>query len=159
MMKMDARVSILLRVRIAFLFVFLFALLIAFRVAEIQFIEGEYWNQQAREIALKEITVKAVRGNIYADDGSLLATSLPFYRVAFDPTVASEEVYLKGIDSLCLKLSAFFNNKSYLDYRNRIDYARRHGMQYIVLSSRKIAHGDKKAMMQWPIFREGRMKG
>lgn len=159
MKKMDTRVSILLRVRIAFLFVFLFALVIAFRVVEIQYIEGAYWKQQAREIALKEITVKAVRGNIYADDGSLLATSLPFYRVAFDPTVASEEVYKKGIDSLCLKLSAFFDNKSYLDYRNRIDYARKHGQQYIVLSSRKIAHGRKKEMMEWPIFREGRMKG
>ncbi len=159
MIKMDNRVTILLRVRIAFLFVFLFALVIVFRVVEIQFVEGEHWKQQSKEIALKEITVKAVRGNIYADDGSLLATSLPFYRVAFDPTVASEEVYMSGIDSLCRNLSVFFKNKSYLDYRNRIDYARQHGMQYVVLSSKKISHAQKKEMMQWPIFRKGRMRG
>jgi cell division protein FtsI (penicillin-binding protein 3) len=36
--------------------------------------------------------VKATRGNIYSDNGSLLATSLPFYKVAFDATQPKKSI-------------------------------------------------------------------
>ncbi len=159
MSKMGAKNSILLRVRIAFLFVFLAALVITFRVIEIQFIEGDTWKEKAKEINLQERTVKAVRGNIYAEDGSLLATSLPFYKIAFDPTVAADEVYAAGIDSLCHLLAAFYKDKSYWEYKKRLNTARKQNVRYLVLGNKKIDHLEKKMIARWPVFRKGRMSG
>ncbi|MFT6036914.1 MAG: cell division protein FtsI (penicillin-binding protein 3), partial [Marivirga sp.] len=79
---MNIKKSILLRVRIAFLFVLLFSAAIVYQIVNIQWINGDKWKKMADEINLSYQEVKATRGNIYSDNGSLLATSLPFYRVA-----------------------------------------------------------------------------
>src|SRR6187402_2986559 len=91
--------------------------------------------------------VKATRGNIYSDNGSLLATSLPFYKIAFDATLPEEEVWNKGLDSLADKLSRFFKDKSKGDYKRMLINARTGGKQYIVLSHKQIDFQDKKTMM------------
>ncbi|PGH37338.1 MAG: cell division protein, partial [Candidatus Nephrothrix sp. EaCA] len=78
--------------------------------------------------------VKATRGNILSDNGSLLATSLPFYKVAIDPTLAKEEVFKKGIDSLSYLLARFYGDKSALDYKRMLKDARSLGKQYIIIN-------------------------
>ncbi|MCH8318293.1 MAG: transpeptidase family protein, partial [Bacteroidetes bacterium] len=103
--------------------------------------------------------VKATRGNIYSDNGSLLATSLPFYKVAFDPTIASDELYKQDIDSLCILLSGFFKDRSPEQYKRKIKIARVKKKQYIRLNTKKIDHPAKKIMSKWPVFREGRLGG
>ncbi|MES2730436.1 MAG: penicillin-binding transpeptidase domain-containing protein, partial [Bacteroidota bacterium] len=156
---MNIKKSILLRVRVAFLFTLVFSGAIVARITHIQVVKGEYWKQKAREKTLSFRVVKATRGNIYSDNGSLLATSVPYYRVAIDPNVCKKEIYDRGIDSLCMKLSAFFDDRSAREYRLRIDNARKTKKKYIALSSRLIDHQEKKRMQAWPIFREGRFKG
>lgn len=156
---MSIKRSILLRVRIAFLLVSLFALAIFFRMAEIQFVEGDKWKAMAEEINLQYKTIPAVRGNIYADDGSLLATSLPFYRVAFDPSIADNKLVESSIDSLSLLLSRYFKDHSQIEYKRRLLNARAKGRKYMVLNRNKINYLSKKEMENWPIFREGRYGG
>jgi cell division protein FtsI (penicillin-binding protein 3) len=151
--------SILLRVRVAFLFVLIFSVAIVARIAHIQVGQGEYWKEKAREKLLSYRIVEATRGNIYSDNGSLLATSVPYYKVALDPTACRDEVYDRDISTLCIKLAHFFGDKSPLDFRHRIDQARKKNIKYLVLSSRIIDHQEKKMMQTWPIFREGRFKG
>ncbi|MDF9801237.1 cell division protein FtsI (penicillin-binding protein 3) [Catalinimonas alkaloidigena] len=156
---MSIKRSILLRVRIAFLVVSLFALALFFRMAEIQFIEGEKWKAMAEEINLQYKTIPAVRGNIYAEDGSLLATSLPFYRVAFDPSIASDELMESSVDSLSMLLSRFFGDHSPVEYKRRILNARAKGRQYLILNREKINYLAKKEMERWPVFRKGKYGG
>lgn len=103
--------------------------------------------------------VKATRGNIYSDNGSLLATSLPFYKIAFDATLPKDEIFKKGIDSLAWHLATFFKDKSQTDFKRMLRDAREAGKQYIILSHTRIDYQDKKKMMEWPIFREGRLRG
>ncbi len=103
--------------------------------------------------------VKATRGNIYSDNGSLLATSLPFYKVAFDATLPKDEIFHAGVDSLALQLSRFFGDRSKREYKQLLTDARAKGKQYVVLSRKQVDYQDKKRMMTWPIFREGRMRG
>jgi len=148
-----------LRVRIAFLIIGLFAVAALARIAVLQTEEDRKWAKMAEEIDLDYRTVKATRGNIYSDNGSLLATSLPSYRVAFDPTIASNNIYKKGIDSLAYYLSWHFNDRSRAYYKRKINDARLAGKQYIILNRRLVKYQEKKAMSQWPIFREGRLKG
>lgn len=103
--------------------------------------------------------VKATRGNIYSDNGSLLATSLPFYKIAFDATQPKDEVFQKGVDSLAYHLSRFFKDKSKTDYKRMLLDARETEKQYVILSRKRINFQEKKMMMEWPIFREGRLGG
>ncbi|EMR03539.1 penicillin-binding protein [Cesiribacter andamanensis] len=151
--------SILLRVRIAFLFVFLFGGAIVYRIFDLQMVQGPKWQKMAEATSLQFRTIKATRGNIYSDNGSLLATSLPFYRVCMDPTIMKDEVYRQGIDSLALELSRFFGDRSKAEYKQKINDARQAKRKYLILNRLQIGYQDKKRMESWPIFREGRFRG
>ncbi|GAB3342201.1 penicillin-binding protein [Marivirga atlantica] len=155
---MNIKKSILLRVRIAFLFVLIFAIAIIYQIVNIQWINGEKWKQMAEEINLSYQEVKATRGNIYSDNGSLLATSLPFYRVAIDPTIAGDNIFREGVDSLSYLLSKSFG-QSATYYKQKIKSARQKGNQYLMLTRDLIGYQQKKEMESWPIFREGRLGG
>jgi cell division protein FtsI (penicillin-binding protein 3) len=151
--------SILLRVRIAFLAVMLFAIAVISKIGHIQFVQGEKWAEMGERISFDYKRVKATRGNIYSDNGSLLATSLPFYKMAFDATLPKDEIFKKGVDSLAWHLATFFKDKSQKDYKRMLIDAREAGKQYIVLNRTRIDYQDKKTMMEWPILREGRLRG
>ena len=156
---MNIKKSILIRVRIAFLCVVVFALCVGAKIGHIQFIEGDEWRKMSEEINFDYKKVKATRGNIYSDNGSLLATSLPFYKVAIDPTLAKDEIFKKGIDSLAMMLSRYYKDRSATDYKQMLKDARATGKQYVVINRKQINYQAKKDMTRWPIFREGRYKG
>ncbi len=156
---MNIKRSIVLRVRIAFILVALFAGAIFYRIVHLQFMEGEKWQAKSETLNFQYKQVSATRGNIYAADGSLLATSLPFYRVVIDPMVAKEDVFSKGIDSLSYQLSAHFKDKSLASYKRTIKDARSERKRYIVLNRSQIGYQDMQKMSKWPIFRNGRSGG
>lgn len=156
---MNIKRSILFRVRIAFLLVALFAGAIFYRISYIQFVEGDQWREMSDNINLQYRAVKATRGNIYSADGSLLATSLPFYRVVLDPSIVNGEAYKSGIDSLSHLLAGFYKDKSAGAYKRMINDARLNGKQYVMVNRRQIGYQEKLRMMDWPIFRHGRMGG
>lgn len=156
---MNIKKSILIRARLAFLCVFLFAVAIIVKIGHIQLVEGDKWRKVSEEIGLQYRTIKATRGNIYSDNHSLLATSLPFYKVAFDPTIAGASLFNENIDSLTYLLSKHYktHNKNY--FKQKIVNARKTKKRYVLLSNKKINYHDQKLMASWPIFREGRLKG
>lgn len=156
---MNIKKSILIRVRIAFLGVVIFAVCIAAKVGHIQVVEGKEWAKMGEEISFVYRKIKATRGNIYSDNGSLLATSLPFYKVAMDPTLCNGEVFRRGVDSLAMLLARFYQDRSATDYKRLLVDARAAGRHYIMLNRKQINYLEKKEMTQWPIFREGRYKG
>lgn len=137
----------------------LFAFAVIYKIGHIQFAEGEKWAAMGERISFDYKRVKATRGNIYSDNGSLLATSLPFYKIAFDATIPRDEVFKKGVDSLAWHLAVFFKDRSQKDYRRMLIDARETGKQYIILNRSKINYQEKKRMMTWPIIREGRLRG
>lgn len=143
----------------AFLFVLLFAMAIVAKIGHVQFAEGEKWAALGERISFDYKRVKATRGNIYSDNGSLLATSLPFYKVAFDATLPKDKIFKEGVDSLAWHLAKFFKDRSQKDYKRLLIDARETGKQYIILSRKQIDYQDKKMMMEWPILREGRLGG
>ncbi|XWN35217.1 MAG: penicillin-binding protein [Roseivirga sp.] len=151
--------TILLRTRIAFLAVFLFAIAITFKLVYIQFFQGARWKKAAEVTGLEYRPIKATRGNIYAADGSLLATSLPFYRVALDPCIVDDATFQAHIGELSQLLASFYQDKSAATYQELIQNARQAGRRYLVLNKRHINYAEKNEMSQWPIFCQGRWQG
>jgi cell division protein FtsI (penicillin-binding protein 3) len=136
-----------------------FAFGITYRLIDLQYLEGGKWQKLAESIGLQFRVVKATRGNIYASDGSMLATSLPFYKVVIDPTIADDKLFEAEIGKLSQKLANHFKDKNAETYRRNINNAREAKKKYLVLSRRLISYQEKKEMKSWPIFREGRLKG
>lgn len=156
---MGIKKGIVFRLRISFLLAVVVAGAIVFRIVKIQFLEGKKWKNLGQTIGVQIRDVKATRGNIMADDGSLLATSLPFYRLAFDPYLASNGLFKNNIDSLSYLLSKYYKDLSQTQYKKKIIAARKKGKRYLILNKKEIGYQDKKQIASWPIFREGRMKG
>jgi cell division protein FtsI (penicillin-binding protein 3) len=156
---MDFKQVIFLRARIAFLGILLFALAVVAKLVYIQFIQGQQWQKSAQEATLELRPIKPTRGHIYAIDGSLLATSLPFYRVAFDPCIADEELFRNNVAELSNLLASFYQDKSAKAYQASLQGARRAKRRYLLLNSQQITHQTQKMMSQWPIFNSGRWLG
>lgn len=149
----------MLRVRVIFILVALAACAIPYKIAVVQVREGEKWRAKAEQVNFQYREVPATRGNIYATDGSLLATSLPFYRVAIDPTMAKDSKFKSGIDSLARNLAAFYKDKSATAYKRMIQDARGDKKRFLILNRKQIGYQDMQKMTAWPIFREGRLGG
>jgi cell division protein FtsI (penicillin-binding protein 3) len=102
---------------------------IGMQLFRINFVEGpelrELWNEQA----IDYISIPAQRGNIYDNDGSLLATNSVAYKVALDPKVAG--LSSNQIQQLCQTL-AKHTSKSSSNYLQKIDAAPSRS-RYVVL--------------------------
>ncbi|MBF9140521.1 penicillin-binding protein [Hymenobacter properus] len=158
-MKGSVKKSIVTRVRLAFLGVAVFSSAIFWKATKIQFQEGAKWRALEQERRISYQAVPATRGNIYSDNESIMATSLPFYRVAWDPGVVDDEVFKANVDSLAYRLSHFFGDRSVQEYKRRLINARTAKMRYIRLNSRQINFQEKKLLANWPIFRAKRNRG
>jgi len=162
-MKGNVKKAIVTRVRLAFLGVCLFSAAIVWKVSRIQSEEeGAKWRALEQERRVVYQPVFATRGTILAADGkSIMATSLPFYRVAWDPSVVDKDLLRAKADSLGLLLSRFFGDKSAQEYARKLKNARNASpvVRYLRLNSRQINFQEKKQLAQWPIFRLGKNKG
>ncbi|MGI4742263.1 MAG: penicillin-binding transpeptidase domain-containing protein [Janthinobacterium lividum] len=162
-MKGSVKKSIVTRVRLAFLGVAIFSGAIAWKISHIQYQEGAKWRALEQERRISSQLVPATRGNIFSDDGkSIMATSLPFFRVAWDPGVVDDDAFRKGVDSLAWHLAHFFQDRSKEEYKRRLITAHNaHDpvVRYLRLNSRQINFQEKKELATWPIFRIRRRSG
>ncbi|RSK33857.1 penicillin-binding protein [Hymenobacter metallilatus] len=160
-MKGNVKKSIVTRVRLAFLGVCLFSCAVVWKIGQVQFKEGARWRALEQERRVTYQPVPATRGNIFASDGrSIMATSLPFYRVAWDPSVVTDKIFTtQAADSLAEMLSRFFGDRTKREYLMTLNKARNKKSRYLRLNSRQINFQEKKELAQWPIFRAGKNKG
>ena len=132
---MEIKKDILWRVYLVYIFICLFAIFIIVKVTKIQFSEGDFWREKAKSLTTQYINIEAVRGNIFAADGSLLATSLPFYEVGMDVNTdyLTDELFRQNSDSLAFCLSKLFGDKSKKEYYKMLNDARRSNERYLLI--------------------------
>ena len=58
-----------------------FAFVLIFKLLYIQIHEGDYYKSISKNNTIKNFILEPSRGNIYADDNSLLATTTPRYEI------------------------------------------------------------------------------
>ena len=80
---MGVKKDILVRVGFVYILMLLFAFVIVGRLGYLQTIEKNKWDK-ANTLTMKDITIKANRGDICAEDGRLLASSVPYYEIRMD---------------------------------------------------------------------------
>lgn len=157
---MSLKRDIVWRVAIIYIGVLLFSLAIVGRIIYLQFVKGNELAAKAETLTLKEFIIQPNRGDIYASDNRLLASSIPFYEIRMDPNsnALSAELFNRDIDSLAYCLSRLFRDKSSYAYKQELISARRKGERYLLIK-RGVSYTQLKEMKTFPIFREGRYKG
>ena len=156
---MNIKQDILNRANFAFVGVGIVAFAIISRLVYVQFFDtykGKYWRDRIEGTRIRQDTIRAMRGNIYAADGSVLATSLPSYEVNVDPTIAKDEYFADKADSLGLILARIFKDRTANEYTKMARDARKAGRQYLRLDGRRVTFAERREMLKWPFFRSSR---
>ncbi len=136
---------------------FVFAFLVVYKLIDIQFIQGDKYRDLAEQRTIKNVIIPANRGNVYAADGSLLATSIPKYDIRFDaltPTNTTFEKYLKPLSDSLSK----YNGKSSNYYQNELRKARANKNRYFLVA-RNINYTDYTRIRNFPLLNLGAFKG
>lgn len=154
---MNIKQDIIQRANHVFYIVIFLAVGVVIRLVSVQYfkkdLKGKFWRERVAATLIQRDTVRAMRGNIYANDGSLLATSLPTYVVGLDPTMAKPEYFNKKVDSLGLLLSRIYRDRSARDYTDLVRDARAHKRRYVLLNRRRVTFQERQQMLKWPFFR------
>ena len=157
---MSIKTDILWRVGLVYLAITLFALVIAGKIVYLQFIEDDVWKAKAENTRIKNFRIPPLRGDIYASDMRLLASSVPYYEIRMDMETPSltDRIFYNNVDSLSLCLSNLFRDRSPADYKNLLVEARRKGNRYLLIK-KKVNYVQLKKLKTFPIFRLGQYKG
>jgi cell division protein FtsI (penicillin-binding protein 3) len=157
---MSLKRDIVWRVAIIYIGVLLFSIAIVGKILYLQFVKGNELAAKAETLTLKEFIIQPNRGDIYASDNRLLASSIPYYEIRMDlnSNAMSAELFNRNIDSLAYCLSRLFKDKSSYAYKQELMTARRNGERYHLIQ-RGVNYTKLKELKTFPIFREGRYKG
>ncbi len=153
--------NILSRLYFFFVFLTLFFIAIVVQLTRIQYLEGDKYKNISEKKTIKNDTIHANRGNVYADDGSLLATSMTRYEIRMDASKPDDDtVFEENIQGLSIELSKMLGKSS--DYYVRLIRKARNKKpkpnKYLLIA-RNVGYLDCQKMKTFPIFNLGMYKG
>ena len=139
----------------------LLAALIVWRIFYVQHYgtyDGKPWIEHISN-TVRVDTILAMRGNVYSNDGSLLATSLPYYDVSFDPTITKKDYFDQHTDSLATLLAQTFRQRTREEYLRDFKFYR-HEFEQSELQRKKakdLPKGQKMTMVKYNVNRNIRL--
>ncbi|RLD62225.1 MAG: cell division protein [Bacteroidetes bacterium] len=156
----NIKTDILWRVFLVYFGILIFGVAIIVKVIHIQFVEGNDLMEKSRKQSLRYFNVDAVRGNICAADGSLLATSVPIFDIRMDvaSTLILDSDFKNNVSALAKELSSLFGDKSMYQYKTSLLRERKKGNRYFLIK-RNVTYAQLKKMRGFPIFERGKYRG
>ena len=141
--------------RLIFLYFFtiIFALIILSQIFVIQQFKDSFSQNQP-----EFVTVEAPRGNIFSDNGNLLAISMPLYDVRIDFMVIDKILFNGNVSHLARKISQLFGDKTELEYESELVSAKKENKRFYLLK-KEVTYNQVKQLKLFPIFEKGRNKG
>ena len=136
---------------------FLFALLLVGKLVYIQFYESGQGQGLAPETLVKNVVLEPSRGNIYAADGNILATSIPRYDLHWDAVTPSEHLFDTHKNALADSIALFVNKSSAQVLRN-LEKARNQKNRYWLVA-KTLSYSEYKRFKSFPIFNQSAYRG
>lgn len=158
---MEYSKELLTRLYLVAVVVILVAILLAGKTFHIAVIEGERWRSYGDSLYLAMMPIKADRGDILADDGSLLSTSVPFFDIRMDLRAPglSDQLFNSQVDSLAICLSNFFYpEKSPRQIAQWLSKERKKGNRYLSIK-KDASYGEMQQLKSFPLLRLSPNKG
>ncbi len=153
---MNLKDTIVLRLRIVYLVVAIFALIIIIRIFQLQFFGSEYANISRYDT----LSVYPLRGNILASDGEILSTTQTRYEIRMDvcSPALTKDTFDRYVAALSDSLSDIFPSKSKYEYLKMLKNARKHKNRYKLIKS-DVSLDEYNRLKTFPIFKKGKFKG
>ncbi len=136
---------------------FVFGLAVLFKLFSIQYLQGDKYRALVEKRDVQNITIPANRGNVYSDNGGLLATSIPKYNIAIDAVVSPTKKFEEFVGPLSDSLSKY-SGKSSSYYEKSIRKARANKNQYLLLA-KNINYTDYVRFRGFPLLKLGAIPG
>jgi len=169
------RKEVLQRVYLVWAVYVLIAIAVIAKIGYISFVKGDYYVELGKKRSTKEVTIEAERGNIYSDDKSLLATSLPYFDIHFDPLASIQyykemkekldgrdpsryDIFPKNIDSLAICISKYLKPNLTPGEIKRWIIAKQNQKQRYVALAQGVSYETMLKVKQFPLFRMGAQK-
>ena len=156
-MSTNKRKDVLWRIYLAFIGIVLFGVAILAKTMHTQVVQGAYWKSLADKYTIFTDTLEPERGNIYSEEGNLLATSLPFFDIRLDlaSTGMSKELFNSKVDTLSICLANYFKDKSASEYRRDLVQGRKDNNRYFLLKA-NLSYPQLLAIKSFPLFKLGK---
>ncbi len=122
-----------------------------FRILVLQNTDVDKIQKEYIDRNFKTVEINPVRGNLYASDGSILATTIIKYKVYLDFKIMKDTLYDNNIDALTDSLSHMFG-KSKVYFRKKFDKQRKKGNQYYFLAG-GLDYDKVRRLKTFPIFK------
>lgn len=153
---MNVKSDILLRVNAVFILLCIMAGCIIFQVARIQIMEGNYWREKQLNTTRID-TTQGERGNIYSEDGRLLATSIPRFDLHIDlmATGLTDSLFAKELNAL---LAQYTVDSIRENVKKTLLEARKQKNRYLLIKE-DATYTELKAYKNMPLFRNDKNKG
>ena len=135
----------------------LFAALVVFKLVNIQLVEGDKYRDLALKRTEKLVTIAPNRGNLYSEDGSLLATSVNRYTIHFDAVTVKAVDFEAEVGALSKALAGLLGN-TVSHYERMLRKARANKSRY-ALVARNLDYAQYKAIREFPLFNKGPYRG
>jgi cell division protein FtsI (penicillin-binding protein 3) len=138
-----------------YLFVLFIATGVVVKIVKIQqFITPINTSSQPRYFS-----IEAPRGNIIADDGSLLAISMPLYDVRLDMSVMDSTLFNNNVAGLSILLANLFEDKTPAEYELFLISSKKEKRNKYILLQNKVTHNELNVLKKMPILKLGQNKG
>lgn len=149
--------KILTRLYIVSACLFLFAIAVVVKLVSIQMVHGNKYKEMALQRTERLFTIAPNRGNLYSDDGSLLATSVSRYTIRFDAVTVKSSDFEEEVQPLCDALSKLFEKPSAY-YEQILRKAKANKNRY-ALVARNLDYSDYIEVKNFPLFNKGPNRG
>lgn len=136
---------------------FLFAMAVVMKLVSIQMVDGDKYRQLAEQRTEKLFTIAPNRGNLYSDDGSLLATSVSRYTIRFDAVTVKDRDFESQVVPLARALSGLLH-KPPGHFEQLLRKARANKNRYALIA-RNLDYSDYIRLKEFPLFNKGPYKG
>ena len=160
------RKDILFRAYLIYILVLIVGIVIFARLISLIYVNGDQYRQMAEDNLIRERVLEASRGNIYSDDGSLLATSVPVFDVYWDAVAVNKDTFSRNVDALALELSRMFNDKTPAEYQSYLIHNYKSKNRYTLIrrsdltnDQNQVSYTILKHLRELPIFKLGKNRG
>src|SRR5659263_178971 len=111
---MTVRDEIIWRSGIVYLAIVIIAIVLLVRIIILQYVERGKWVAMSEKYIYRTDVVPAIRGDILACDGRLLASSVPYYSIYMDTRSSgmSSDIWSNGLSGLSSGLEQLAGERS-----------------------------------------------
>ena len=138
-------------------FMIIFSFVLMGKLIYIQVVEGEKYKIIASNQTVKNVVLQPSRGNIYSENGSLMATSVAQYEVRWDSKVPTNSLYNNNKEKLAKDLSLILQTP-YTKLYESLENARENNNRYMLIA-KNLSYSKLKKIRSLPIFNLPSFKG